>query len=212
MPDEAEWIVDERERNCPSCGAGPYRALGQHWRRSASCSPPALSDELEHVVRGLLLGDASLEGSTTPLLAITSTREAHIRWVHDQLDWLSRGITHESDDSYRVRSVAVPELGRYLTWTGREGVPTTGWELTSTSARAWYACDGSLEYPARATTGQITWSVDDDRRRRALTRLLRRAGYSPTEWERRVALPRSETTAWAEWTSPAPPGSEHKWP
>lgn len=206
-----EWVIDAREKECPVCERGPYKALGQHWAKSQSCSPHPFDDQIEQVIRGLLLGDASLEGASTPLLAISSTRERHIRWVHDQLGWLSRGVEQTDRGEYRVRTVAHEGFGRYLTWTGHNAAPSTGWELTPTAARCWYACDGGLSFTSPNATGQVTLPAQTDRQQRALSRLLARVGFSAVQWERRVALPRAETEQWLEWLGEPTPGSEYKW-
>ncbi|KAB7518806.1 hypothetical protein [Halosegnis rubeus] len=206
-----EWPIDTREKRCPACDQGPYRSLGQHWARSADCSPPTLDDRRDEFVRGLLLGDASLEGRSTPLLAITSMREQHARWIHDELGWLSRGVEQMEGGAYRVRTVVHPRFGRYLTWSGGDGVPTTGWELTPRAARPWYACDGGFSFTSAGATGQVTFPAATDARQRALERLLGRAGFRALRWDRRVALPRSVTQRWLDWLGEPTPGSEHKW-
>jgi len=205
-----DWIVETREKVCPVCEQGPYRSLGQHWAMSYDCAAPPPTADREAFVRGLLLGDASLEGRETPLLAVSSVREPHARWVHDQLGWLSRGI-EATTHAYRVRTVAHPAFERYLTWTGYDGVPRTGWSLTPRAARPWYACDGALSFTSDGATGQVTFAAETEAHQRALVRLLAGAGFAARRWERRVALPRAATGRWLDWLGEPTPGSEHKW-
>ena len=58
----AERIVDQRGGVCDQCGED-YRSLSQHWSLSQTCDYRSLSDHQREIVRGLLLGDGTLEAN-----------------------------------------------------------------------------------------------------------------------------------------------------
>lgn len=202
-----EWIVDARERHCHNCRK-TWRSLAQHWTKS-DCPEREFTESLHGTVRGLLLGDGSLEADEKPVLAVTSERRPHIEWLHDQLGWLSRGITREDRGEYRIRTMAHSDLGRYRSWVN---APPTGWTLTPQPARIWYACDGALSWTGRdRTTRQVTFAAENDSKREALVVLLNQDGFDATAWDRRIALSSTETGRWLEWLGDPTPGSEYKW-
>lgn len=206
----SEWIVDNRGGVCEQCEQ-QYQSLSQHWARNSRCSHRTVPETLDDVIRGCLLGDGSLDNPNDgpPALRISSMREAHIEWVHDQLGWLSRGVTNDSRGAYRLRTMSHPHLGAFWTWQGTP--PAEGWTLSRPIARIWYACDGSLEWPGQSDRPRVQWTISDEAKRTAVLRVLREEDYEPMEWERRVALPIEATDQWLEWVGPPTPGSEYKW-
>lgn len=205
-----KWIVDDRGGVCEQCDRS-YQSLSQHWSRNQRCSYPAVTDSITEAVRGCLLGDGSLDSPNegAPALRISSMRRDHLTWVHEQLDWLSRGVTRDSRGAYRLRTMSHPLLGHHWTWNGTP--PEDGWTLTRPMARIWYACDGSLEWPGHSDRPRIQWTISDDGKRAAIQRVLEERGYEPMEWERRLALPIDATEQWLGWLGSPPPGSEYKW-
>ena len=210
---DREWIIDAREQTCGQCGR-EYRSISQHWTRSANCEFRDLTDHQHEMVRGLLLGDGSLGGRESPNLRVESVRREHIAWLHDELGWLSRGVSRfEKDGStvYRLTTMSHPDLARYLAW--RSAPPQSGWTLTRQAARVWYACDGSLSAAGRGgDTPQISFAAMDDGKRAALVAALERAGFDPHSWDRRIGLAKSAVSRWLDWLNDPTPGSEHKWP
>lgn len=103
------WIVDDRGGVCEQCDRS-FQSLSLHWSRNQHCSYPPVADSITEVVRGCLLGDGSLDSPNdgAPALRISSMRRDHLTWVHEQLDWLLRGITHDSRDAYRLRTMSHP--------------------------------------------------------------------------------------------------------
>ena len=101
-----------------------------------------------------------------------------------------------------------PNLGRYWTWME---APSTGYSLTPTAARVWYACDGTLSFGGSSDVPQVVFTATADAKRAAIRQLLAQRGFQPMEWERRVALPREKTKPWLEWIGKPAPGSEYKW-
>ncbi len=203
----ANYILDGRGGVCAQCGE-EKRSLSQHWVKSATCEFRPLDDAQHEIVRGLLLGDGTLGGRRRPSLEVQSTREPHLRWLHRQLGWLSRGITQDGRGVYRLRTMSHGDLSEYESW---RPTPPSNWELTPQAARVWYACDGAVGFTSDGARAQITFAASNDEKRTALRRLLSQAGFQSAKWDRRVALNRDETGDWLAWLGDPVPGSEHKW-
>jgi len=205
----SEWVVDARGGACNQCGS-EYQRLAQHWSRNQHCSYPDVSAAQHEAIRGCLVGDGSLDNPNDgpPALRIASMRRPHIVWVRDQLGWLVRGVTRDTDGAYRLRTLSHPTLGRYWTWT--DG-PPADWTLTKPVARLWYACDGGLEWPGSSTQPRVTWTITNNAKRRACKQALAKQGYEAMVWDRRLALPFEATERFLAWLGDPTPGSEHKW-
>ena len=167
-----------------------------------------LSHHQREIVRGLLLGDGSLEANDLAYLRCASKRLEHLQWVSAEVDWLARGVTYDSSDTYRLQTMSHPNLGRYWTW--REA-PSTGYSLTPIAARVWDACDGTLSFSGASNVPQVVFTATADAKRAPITQLLAQRGFQPMEWERRVALPCEKTKPWLEWLGKPASGIEYKW-
>lgn len=203
----AEWILDERGGTCSQC-TRQFQTLARHWSENQQCEFRSLSDHQREIVRGLLLGDGSLESNDLTYLRCGSKRRAHAEWLAEELGWLARGVTVDAGDTYRLRTMSHPNLGRYWTWTE---APSTGYSLTPTAARVWYACDGTISFAGASDVPQITFAASSDAKREAVAQLLSQRGFEPLTWDRRVALPREQTKPWLNWIDDPAPGSEYKW-
>ncbi|MBX0288724.1 hypothetical protein EGH22_20550 [Halomicroarcula sp. F28] len=206
----SEWVIDARGGVCEQCDR-EYRSRSSHWARNQDCTYPDPEDDYTDIIRGCLLSDGSLDNPNDgpPALRIASMRRAHIEWIHEQLGWLSRGITRDDSGAYRLRTLSHPVFGRYWTWM--DGPPAEGWTLSRPIARCWYACDGGLEWPGTSTRPRAQWTITDDAKRAACKRVLREQDYDPMEWERRLALSFDETECFLEWLGEPTPGSGYKW-
>ncbi len=203
----AEWILDRRDGICRQCSQ-QFQSLARHWSQSQQCEFRSFSDHQREIVRGLLLGDGSLESNDLTYLRCGSKRQRHIEWLADELGWLARGVTYDSSDTYRLRTMSHPNLGRYWTWME---APSTGYTLTPTAARVWYACDGTISFGGASDVPQITFAASSDAKREAIAQLLAQRGFEPMTWDRRIALPREKTKQWLSWIGDPSPGSEYKW-
>ncbi len=202
-----ERVVDNRGGVCQQCDT-EYQSLSQHWSLNQSCEYRSLSDHQREIIRGMLLGDGSLDANEHAYLRCGSKRQPHLEWLADELGWLSRGVTRESDDTYRLRTMGHPNLGRYWTWMSG---PSTGYSLTPTAARVWHACDGALSFGGSSDVPRIAFAATSDAKRDAIAQLLAQRGFQPQIWDRRVALPRAKTKPWLNWIGDPSPGSEYKW-
>lgn len=205
-----EWIVDARGGVCKQCDR-EYRSLASHWARNQDCTYPDVTADETDTIRGCLVGDGSLDNPNDgpPALRIASMRRAHIEWCHEQLGWLSRGVTRDDSGAYRLRTLSHPVFHQYWTWM--DSPPTDEWTLSRPVARCWYACDGGLEWPGTSTRPRAQWTITDDAKRAACKRMLREHEYDPMEWERRLALSFDETERFLNWLREPTPGSEYKW-
>jgi len=205
-----KWIVDTRGGVCHQCDS-EYQRLAGHWARNQSCSYRELDDTSHEIIRGLLLGDGNLDAPNDgpPALRVASMRRPHIEWLHNQLGWLSRGITRDADGAYRLRTLSHPTFGRYWTWM--DNPPAEGWTLTRPIARIWYACDGGLEWPGDSDRPRAQWTITDDSKRTACAQQLHERGHGVMVWDRRLALSFDETEDFLGWLGESTPGSEYKW-
>ena len=196
---------------CPICG-NEYKSLSQHWRRSASCDYPDIDERLHKLIRGLLASDGTLDGSRAALVEVQGTRYRHIKWLHEGLDWLSRGITvtDRPDEItngviYRLRTMAHPALDQY--WT------TDEYDLTAPeSLRVIYACDGSLSFAGvPRTSRRIVFRAEGSRD--MLQSALEAHGIESTynANDGRVSVPSDDVERLLELVAPPIPGSEYKW-
>jgi hypothetical protein len=202
----AERIVDQRGGVCDQCG-GDYRSLSQHWSLSQTCDYRSLSDHQREIVRGLLLGDGTLEANELAYLRCASKRREHLVWLARELCWLVRGVTFDASETYRLRTMSHSNLQRYWAWMD---APATSYSLTPTAARVWYACDGTVSFGGSSTVPQITSAAKADTKRLAIAKLLDKRGFEPMTWDRRVALPREQTKRWLSWIGDPSPGSEYR--
>jgi hypothetical protein len=202
-------------RECPGCG-GDYQRLARHWT-SGACTPPPVEDSTHELLTGLVIGNATASGNGQHNHAVLPTQHRPFAlWVHDQLGWLSHGVRRKDPDDkrpqYRVRTHAHHALDRYREWYagGTKRIPEDV-TLTPRIARAWYACDGGLEWPREESPPRIAFSAAIDGRREDVARLLREAGYGPNVYDRRARLSIPATERFVEWIGDPVPGVEHKW-
>jgi hypothetical protein len=169
------------------------------------------------LLAGLVIGNATATGNGQHNHVVLPTQHRPFAlWVHDELGWLSHGVRRVEPDEkrpqYRVRTHAHHALDRYREWYGIGGkrIPEDV-ALTPPVARAWYACDGGLEWRRKDSPPQITFPAAVDDRREDIARLLREAGYDPNVYERRVRLSVPETERFVGWIGDPVPGVEHRW-
>ena len=202
-------------RECPGCG-GDYQRLARHWT-SGACAPPPVEDSTQELLTGLVIGNATATGNGQHNHVVLPTQHRRFAlWVHDGLGWLSHGVRRDDpgdkQPQYHARTHAHHALDRYREWyaSGDKRVPEDI-ALTPRIARAWYACDGGLEWPREGSPPRIAFSAAVDDRREDVARLLREAGYDPNSYDRRVRLSIPATERFVEWIGDPVPGVEHKW-
>jgi len=207
-----EYIADPH-RECHSCRQ-EYNSLAQHWAKS-DCSYPPLSDGMREAVKGLLVGDGSVDGRAHARVELQSVRREHVLFCHRQLGPLSHGVTRtERPDTdgplYRLRTHAHPDLDRYWRWS--EGIPE-GVTLSRRGARLWYACDGTIEFGGRAINPKIAVRAVGGDRRATVARLLREfpIPLDVRENAGRVTVVSEAVPRLLRYLGPPTPASTHKW-
>ena len=207
-----EYVADPH-RECHSCRQ-EYNSLAQHWTKS-DCSYPPLSDAMRETVKGLLVGDASVDGRAHARVELQSVRREHALFCHQQLGPLSHGVTRTDPPKtdgplYRLRTHAHPGLDRYWRWS--DGIPGDV-TLSRRGARLWYACDGTIEFGGSATAPKIAVRAVAPDRRATVARLLRGLPISLDVRENagRVAVVSEAVPRLLRYLGSPTPGSAHKW-
>jgi len=201
-----EQLVEPALTECPTCKK-EYKSLSQHWTRSENCDFPTIDDEIHEFIQGLLLGDGSIEGKKKAMLSIDSTNRPFLEWCHNKLGFLSRGIISD-DRTNRIRTMAHPELDRY--WKFDKTDLSRDLRLTPHMARAWYVCDGSLDFGKSDRPYAAFSATDNDFRARA-SGLVEEAGFDTRDWDRRFVIAKDDVEDWLSWIGEPVDGLEYKW-
>lgn len=153
---------------CHECGER-YNTLGQHWGAS-DCSKPEFSDKHHEMIIGMLMGDGSIcYHYDNPTLQISVIKKEYLEYIDEELGNLSLGVrkqtvaeesakmnresgfspnakTENYSDIYRLVTTAHHELQQYADWysTGEKVFPQSI-NLTPTTLKHWYCCDGTMD-------------------------------------------------------------------
>lgn len=152
---------------CKSCGK-KYDRIGTHWSRS-SCDYPKLSNFQHEVVAGVLMGDGYInDNNKNPRLQVNMISKEYLRYLDEifpvvgtgvslkrtgkenaslsrQSDFFSTVNEEEYNDQYRWQTLTNPAFDEYKGWydSGEKVFPDNV-NLTPTTLKHWYCCDGSL--------------------------------------------------------------------
>jgi len=155
---------------CPRCGK-EYQQLSQHWRTNENCDYPKLSKEQKDIIRGLLMGDATMNKvneSGSPYIKINLIKENYLEYIDGILSHFSTGVSlcitaeeaaeknrssgfspnakaEDYSDQYVLRTRSLPELQKFYNWynSGQKKFPKNI-RLPPKTLKHWYCCDGSL--------------------------------------------------------------------
>jgi len=200
---------------CPGCGL-EYTRYSQHWAKNSDCNYPAISDETQALLQGLLLADGSVGGNPDgrAKIRITTANRDLAAWIYDELGWLASELDHyerENGDEYRVSTHAHPALNRYRDWyIDSVKRPPEGFRFSPRSARAFYACDGHLNF-GTSEDPRVELRYADDIYADRLETALSETGAAVTRSSDRLRIGADDVPAWLEWIGDPVPGAEHKW-
>jgi hypothetical protein len=234
-----EPVVESDGVTCHECGA-TFTRPGYHWSQGA-CDYPALPDDKDRLVLGLMLGDGTLRRHTThPFVQTYMINEPFLEWLDDELEWLSTGVSryrtaeqgasisrnngHESADAenyhdvYVMQTRTMPQFETYEPWyadSTRKQFPDDI-TLSPIDTKIWYACDGSLNwdrrYPDSRPYATIGVASEMDDIETVLD-MFRRSTfeYVPRVDENTIRFSVDETESFLEWMGAPPVGFEYKW-
>ena len=225
---------------CYGCG-DEYTYLNRHWTgETIDCGFPEPTERERSIIRGLMLGDASLcRSNSRPYLQISVVSELFLEWCADQLwrfgpsvnlvetasevaervnqtDW-SDGLTeNDCSDVHQLRTVGHPVFEEF-DWY-EDGVKRFPDDLSvdALSAKLWYVCDGDLKNSNRESHSEkprITCRTEDEQPQFLLD-LFRQHGFDPywDELPSKVCFRVSEVDEFFDWIGESVPGFGYKWP
>lgn len=204
--------------DCPKCGRDGFERLSAHWT-GPKCDFPAVKRCHRETIEGLVLAGAKIDGNGVNKHLVTgSVYESLVRWLADNLDWLTHSIrvrnyTGDRNDQYYVRTHAHPTLTEYRDWvadTARR--PPAELELSRHAARTWYASAGGLEWHGSDREQRsAAFSALHETRAEWIIRILENSGFDAKRVGKRVQLRPRETQRWLDWIGDPVPGVTHKW-
>lgn len=222
---------DGDEERCPYCGNW-YSLIGSHWSQS-SCEYPPISRYKMELLKGMMLGDGSLDMSCkNPHFAMQMTNVTFLHWLQRELGWLSGEMSRKMTasetaqsardnlgsqsssqdclDCYRFRTCNHPLFTRFASWyeTGSIRFPTD-LTLTGISLRMWYVSDGCLDIGE----GRVEFgSLNESNRPQAIISMLSDCGFTVYQSGIHFRLPVDETEDFFDYIGHDPvPGFEYKW-
>lgn len=232
-------LTDDGTVICHSCDT-EYERPGYHWS-NGSCSYPQLPYLKSAIVYGLMLGDGTLRTHTScPFVQTYMINERFLQWVDEELAWLSTGVSlyrtadksaevsrnngHPGADAenyhdvYVMQTRTMPEFRRYLSWyddseTKRFPQDAT---LDPTSAKVWYACDGSLNWDRRYPNSRPHATIGVKNEMDDISTVLDMFDNStfhhiPRVDRNTIRFSVDETEDFLDWMGDAPPGFQYKW-
>lgn len=218
--------------DCPVCGKH-YEKLGSHWRKE--CEYPEISKKKIEILKGCLMGDANFLGNDR--IRITSITKNFLEYLEKELEWLvtETKIQSTAQESYENASLSFgkenttkvenysdvfilstrkhPKIGSMKNrWykDSRKTFPKE-LELSKTSTKFWYVCDGGLNFSSNRVTPTAQIGVSNEKHRKEyLLSLFKEKGFSPTVSDFVLHFPSKETEKLLDWFGKPVPGFEYK--
>lgn len=203
---------------CPNCGKDREQ-LGTHWAQSKSCEYPELSDYQHEVATGVLMGDGYIkETHASNYLAVQMVTEEYLSYLSSNVfPVTSSGVSCNCRNIYTWRTRTLPEFQQYRDWykSGSKTFPKDI-ELTPTTLKHWYVCDGSLA--ERKNTEHIRIGLSNERKNEEkIRRYFDSIGVHITNWGdydsgcSAIFNSKQSDKLWNYMGGPLP-GFEYKWP
>jgi len=223
----------DRER-CPYCGNW-YKRIGSHWSQS-SCEHPPISDYKIELLKGMMLGDGSLNFSNKyPLFDIAMTNVTFLKWLQMELGWLSgtfsiqktaseiaqndceRDFNTDVDgshylDYYRFYTTTHAQFEQFGQWydTGEIIFPEN-LSVSPLSLKIWYVSDGCLSWSTDSTCYVVFSSQNESDRPGEIICALEKYGFTVGQSSENFRLSTSNTEDFFELIGDPVPGFEYKW-
>lgn len=161
---------------CNSCEE-QYKRLAQHWALS-DCEPQKFTDEQKEILTGLVMGDATVANrGKNPYIQVIMTNKKYLEQLSKKFKHLSSDVnlsqtaseSANSDlktgfnekasaknykDVYSWRTITHEQNKVFSEWYSDEGKQFPhDIELSSTTLKHWYVCDGGLVGHKKDTIG-----------------------------------------------------------
>jgi len=216
---------------CPECSKD-FKEIGTHWRWNPE-HRPSISGDLKEIVKGTVMGDACVnDNGGNPCLKLSVIREEYLKYLDELFGPLSRGVeldrTAEElakqneergfsttvnkenySDVYIWHTVNHPDLTEFREWysSGEKDFPND-LELTPTSLKHWYVCDGTLSHGRYI---QLYTSVQNKKKVSEL--FEKKFGISPNiENQYYLYFTREQSRVLFNIMGDSLPGFHYKWP
>lgn len=226
----------ENAVKCLDCNCH-YGSISKHWAQS-SCSQNVVSDKQKEILKGHLMGDATLVNRdySSPHMKWVMNNESYMEWIDVQLGWLSNGhslkLTSEEASAkldQGIFSAGSSHDAKALfkgTTCGHEWLNNLNWyksgekifpedlKLTRTAVKVWYCDDGGLKWSEGASNALAHIHISSQPQ--ALEHLkteFKRHGIGCTIRSNNDGLtfPVEETQKLLNWMGEPPKGMEYKW-
>lgn len=178
------------ETECPN-GCGSYTNLAKHWAQSSSCDYPEVSEHQLDVIKGLLMGDGSINLQNqrwSGRLELSVVSEDFAYEAAEELGWLTNRVSVRQksgiskNEQYRLLTYSHPVFRElYNKWypDSEKRFPDR-LEMNHTILRFWYLGDGSLKFTV-ADTPYVSIRVNNEADRKDyLVSLFDQLGYKAT--------------------------------
>lgn len=201
---------------CATCGE-EYKQLSSHYAKNPS-HRPVISGEVMDVLRGLLMGDATLNTqSQYPRLEIGVTEKRYLEDLQQSYPRIFNSITHQprgghASDFYTMPTVPHPQFFEFKNWySSGEKVFPSDVNLTPTVLKHWYCTDGGLRWPSNGGNGNACIyckSQDLDQ----IKRYFDDTPFDPNmTGSDTIYFDSDDTPKLLGWMGPPPDGFRYKW-
>jgi len=172
---------------CPNC-EGEYIHIGQHWSKGSVCSEPEMPMYIKEILKGVLMGDGCLsfsERDKNPSMRIAMTNKEYLDFLKGEIKPFSTSVSlkktaEESakdnrkygfrpkascenySDIYELRTRNLRQLSCFVDWYSETKQFPSDLELTPTSLKHWYVCDGHYSLKQDSKRGSIVISLNNE--------------------------------------------------
>jgi hypothetical protein len=233
---------------CPddSC-KGEYSKIGKHWYHNPS-HRPTITQHQHEIITGVVMGDGSVSRqSENPSLDVQMINEQYLNHLDETFGCLTTGVRLQStaqelasdpgtgdfaeytdpssySDLYRLRTRNHPGLEWYASWySSGEKVWPTDIDLTPTTLKHWYVCDGTFDERDYANSSTIRISVANEMEyQEKVNALFETVGLPEPEWYPtktesgrefcHISWNNQESRELFAYMGEPLPGFEYKWP
>lgn len=220
---------------CPECD-GKYKKLGCHWRYNPD-HRPSFTDYQRDVITGLLMGDGSLNrSSSNPHLGVQMITPNYLQYIDQIFGCIGTGVkfsmtaaesaernrdsglrptANENDysDVYRWQTRCHPELHEFNWYKTGEKVWPEDIELTPTVLKHWYCGDGHWANNAQNSCVSIAMSNEMENKDK-INKYFRKVGLpEPSNYIGcKAEFTKEQSHKLWEYMGEPLPDFEYKWP
>lgn len=230
---------------CKRCG-NRYEKITTHWSKS-KCNHPEIQHH--ELLQGLLMGDATVDDKfderRNPRLRLAMTNKDYLDYLYNKMEYLftREPYVHRTSEElaknvhensftnsknpqdfktqYKIQTISHPEIERYEKWysTGEKVFPEDI-ELTPTTLKHWYVCDGSYNNNGSRRFLRIHCS-NERKNKEKINRMFEEKGFTEFRWREdqtkhgswraSISFTVKDTEKIFDYMGRSPPGFAYKW-